>query len=294
MPAAISWTNNALATVAAYPAVSSAQMTSIAFDAAYPAANLRDPDPSRVARVNYVRNGTAGGFAMPQIRWADTAGACGRTRVLALLNVRLPSDATDVSLAVYTHAGGSAGGSFASAATYTAAERVPIPGTTDRFNLYWLRTARQNNIGWMDFRIDLPPSTSGYIEIGHAWAGDALVLDAFEEHWGQQPVDGSEVERTAGGALVASVLPVRQTLRIGMSALTKDQAFGSSAAPTLPSLRTLQFEAGRSAPVIALPRTDSAFNLQTLGVYGALRNPPSLRHLGGDYYGSEFDVEQIR
>lgn len=294
MPAAIGWKNNALVTVAGYPSPQSSQMTSIVWDSAYPAANLLHPDPTRVARLNYVRNATAGGYALPQIRWADTAPACGRTRVLALLNVRLPADATDVSLAVYTHAGGASGATFASGATITSANRVPVPGTTDRFNLFWLLAATQTNVGWMDFRVDLPPSTSGYIEIGHAWASDALVLDAFEDSWSQQPLDASTVERTDGGALVASVLPVRQVLRIGMSAVTKDQAFGPSATPTVPSVRSLQFEAGRSSPVIVLPRTDSAFNLQTLSVYGSLRNPPSLRHLGGDYYGSEIEVEQIR
>jgi hypothetical protein len=288
MGAAIAWgnilTNPALTFTASL--ASSAQMTSIAFDSAYPATNALDPDPSKFTRINFVRNAVAGGYVFAYWQFSTTLAGQQSARALCAVNLRIPSNATQVTVKAYDYTGA---GVFEQ--VYLAADLVPIPGTTDRYTLPAVHTAAVN-IASVGVLVFLPVSTSGYVEIGHLWGSPALVLEGTDNAWQQAPVDGSLVDRADSGAHLADVRNVRDVFRAGLPRLTTTEAYGA-AGSTAPSLRRLQFEAGRHDPVLFLGRTSSTFWLQVQAYYGALRQVPAIRHADGEKYDSEIEIEQI-
>jgi hypothetical protein len=99
------------------------------------------------------------------------------------------------------------------------------------------------------------------------------------------------VERSAGGALLADVKAVRDGFRAALPRLTEAEAFGA-AGSTAPSIRRMQFEAGRHDPVLLVGRTSSTFWLQVSAVYGSLRAVPQIRH-NEQRYDSEIDLDAI-
>lgn len=286
MPAAIAWGNlfnGAKISTAAYGFLASSS-----FDPGYPPSNVADPDPSKVSRFNFTRDATPNQYALPFWAFSATAGGQGTVRVYGALNVRLPASATNVGLSLFTYAA-----IGVDSLTYSAAVRVPIPDTTDRFNLFAIASANVT-AGAIGVDVFCPAGTVDYIEVGTLWASRALVVGAVEEKWVSAPIDGSKVERSDGGAHLADINVVRDVFRCSLPKLTVNEALGNPAAPTDPCVRTLQFEAGRHDPVVLLPRTSSHFYLQTLAKYGALKAVPQLRHAGGDYYDADVEVEQIR
>jgi hypothetical protein len=291
MGAAISWGNhlfNPALTVTASVAGSS-QVSAVAFDTAYPAANAMDPDPSKEARVNYTRNAVAGGYVLASWAFATTSAGQQSARAIAAINCRIPSDATQVTVKAYDYTGA---GVFEK--VYLAADLVRVPGTTDRYTLPAVHTAAAN-IASVALLVFLPVSTSGWIGVGVMWAGEALALSGTADTWVQAPVDGSLVDRSDAGALLADVKAVRGGLRTALPRLTEAEAFGSAASPNAPSMVRLQFEAGRHDPVLVVQRDTSAFWLQRGTHYGALRQVPQLRCVGGGVqeFEAEIDLEAI-
>jgi hypothetical protein len=169
MGAAIAWGNHLSDPVQAVSASvsSSSQMSSVAFDSSYPAANALDADPSKSARINYVRNSTAGGYVLALWTFATTAAAQESARVVAAINCRIPPDATQVTVKAYDYTGASV---FEQ--TYLAAQLVPLPGTTDRYTLPAVHTAAAN-IGAVGLVVYVPVSTAGYVEIPTLWGSPA-------------------------------------------------------------------------------------------------------------------------
>lgn len=288
MPAAIAWGNFLTnASAVNLTEVGGAYVSYAAADTAAPMLFALDPDPSKVCRINYTRDATVGGFVVAEWAFASTLALSGTARVLALENVRLPPGFTEVQLYARNYLNVQV-----AYETILAADLVPKPGTTDRYDVRMVIPAGVS-CAEVGVAVMLPPSTAGYIEVGHVWASDALVLDGTEENWTVVPVDGSDVERSKGGAHLADPFAVRDVFRAALPKLSEAQAFGSAASPTAPSIRRLQKEAGRNAPVLLLPRTSSQFWLQTSGVYGALRNVPTLRHVSAAEFESEVEVEEI-
>lgn len=259
------------------------------FDPLKPGANLLDPNPSKVTRVNIVATG-AGSLDIYPV-W-DSAANSKTVRVIAALNVRLPSSITDVAARTLTF--GLATQNNAERA-YTAAERVPIPGTTDRYDLFFYLTADSSaaaaalNVAWAGAFTD-------YIEIGCLVAMKALVFPSgVGREWNVQPIDESPVERSAGGAVSAFTLPTRQSVTFPLNNETYAQALGTANSPAVPSLRQVLRENGTSKPVIVLPRTSDEHALQVLGTYGHFTSIPSIDHAGGNYFDAgSATVEQRR
>lgn len=288
MPAALSWLNRAAAEDTdglAAVFVGTGSFSTLQFDSAYPASNCLDPDPSLVSRVDFVESAAGASAFVIRAEWpADRA-----VRALAFLNCRLPAAVSSVQARVIN----AASSILETTASITAAQRVPIPGTTDRFNLYFL-LSQDRSCNRAELRITLAASSSGYVEVGTMWAGPALVLPTTDSDWSSSSEDRSEVERGRGGALVAGRLPVLDEIDWPLTVLSYAQALGDPAAPTAPCIRSMRAEAGIGAPVLLIQRSDDVHAAQVLSAYAALTELPEIRHQSGDNYGTRIRARQIR
>lgn len=262
--------------------------SSLAFDAAYPGANAITDSPSQVARINYTRNGSAN--LDITVKFTFSASNDKTIRVLKLSNVRLPSDVVQVTAV----AKNVAGGVLETATTYTAAQLVLQPGKTDRYDLFWILTADRSG-AVVDFNFRFPASTSGYFEIGRAWAGAGLVYDkGMGVDWSLSGEDASRVARGDGGGYAAYRYPVRKTLTLNKRGLTYLQAMGDPNSPTALSFREFLLEAGSSAPVVIVSNDTNQYQAQVMSVYGTVKQVGSLDHVGAQRFGTGIVVEQIR
>lgn len=270
------------------------------FDPAFPAVNVLDPDPSKVMRMIYARDAAAGGYAYFTGDFAASTGDHVSARVLAFLNVRLPTDATTVSLRLYTHDFGS----LQFILGILPANLVPIPGTTDRFNIIVDCGSLIASIGSFMFLIEVPINTSGYLEVGHVWIGDALVFaDGVGPNWKLSIVDPSPVERARGGALVAQQMERRRKLSCEFDSKTYDIAMGTPGTAATLSYRQFMHEAGNSKPVIvatrtplvaASPTTAELHYMQTQAMYASFTGQHEIGHLGANLFRSTGTFEEIR
>jgi len=287
MSAALSWTDNCQADLDGAIAAASTGTTLLAIDPAYPAANALDPDPSLVSRWDFKRNATPAAPIYLSAQWsASNDRVC---RVLAALNVRLPSN-VEYCNAIVTTAGGTLLGS---GSAYLASELVPIAGTTDRYDLFWLLSA-DVSAAMARLVVQVPASTDGSIEVGRFWCGPALVLATTDAGWGSAASDPSEIERGRGGALIAERLPVLDDLEWPLSVLSYEQAYGTPSDPAAPSIRQMRAQAGLGSPIVAIQRSDSSHSRQVLSAYAALIELPDIRHQSADYYATRIRARQIR
>lgn len=286
MPAAVTWTNRFTNCPLVATPSNGGGYTSAAFDAAYPAINIINPDPSKVARMNFVRSGSST-YVLPYFQFH--ASVQQTATAIAMLNVRLPASVTQVDLALHNAAGASV-----FYVSYTAANLVPIPGTTNRYNLFGVLTVDTSALA-VGLLVYCPINTADYVEFGYVWAGRALLLPlGVDSNWSLGFVDPSDVERSRGGALVANQLPRRRRLRAPITTRDYNTAHGTPGTASVLSLRQMSLEAGLSAPVIVIPRSDTQHALQVASIYGALTDLRDISHQGGDYYGTEITVEEIR
>lgn len=256
--------------------------TSASVDASFPLANMLDSDPTRVTRVNYANS--SGALRSVVLRKRISAGSDKTLRVAAALNVRLPPGMWSSCLFASWGADLVTGiGGFGSV---TPTVCVPVPGTVDRFNFFAYLAADFTAAAYVEFYVRSLTGSSGYFEIGHLWAGPALVWsDGIDGNWKQLLVDDSVIERYPGGSWSTYSHPTHHGIELSRSLLTYEQAIGNSAAPTAPSLRSVLREVGTSKPVIMIPRTASQHELQTLSVYGLIQGPlPSIDHQGANRY----------
>jgi hypothetical protein len=291
MSAALAWNNH----IAAVPSsqllasVASSQMTSIAFDAMYPGVNVFTSDPSKATRVNFVRNGVGGGYALLHAQFALTAGQELTTRMVAALNVRLPASATQATVRAYDQAG-----NVEFQTVYPRANLVPISGTTDRFNLYALAAA-DHSVASASLMVEVPVSITDYIEWGTAWASKAIVWpQGADAEWRLSGVDSSVVARNDVGGAASLVVPVRKVISLSKRSLSYIDALGTLGDSTALSMRDVLFEAGSSTPVIAVSSDADQHRLQVKSVYGLITRLPELGYNGGDSYGTGLTIEQMR
>lgn len=273
-------------------------MTSVLFDSAYPAANAANADPSKVSRVNYVRNGTGGGYLLAQWFFSTTLGNQKSARVIGAVNMRIPAAATSIIVRAYDYTGATVFDT-----TYAPANLVPIPGTTDRYNLFATAAANQSIAG-IGVLILLPASSQDYFELGHPWASLALDFDeGAGPDWKLGVVDPSPFERARGGALVSTKLPSRRTLNASFTSRTYDAAMGTPGTAANLSYRQFMQEAGLSSPVVVLartpllaasPTTAELHALQTMGLYASYTGQPEIGHLGANVFRSTGIFEEIR
>ena len=288
MPAAISWTNHITNGYPAAPVLVS-NMTSASVDAAYPIENYLTDDPSRVTRINYVN--TSGADRVVILRKQISAANDKTIRVVAAMNVRLPAGAWN-SLWFGLFNVALAGANYAA---HSPAVVVPIPGTTDRYNVYAVLAADVPSLAYVEFAMQAPTGTNSYFEVGHVWAGPGLVLpDGVDRDWKLTPVDPSEVERLRLGALVAQRLPTRQKFSAPVTRQAYSTALGTDGSPTALNFRSLFREAGLSAPVVIVPRSSSTHAAQVAGIYGALTKLADVSHQRGNRFAVELEAEEIR
>ncbi len=285
---AISWTDNCGFDTDGTPNLSATGAT-VSYDSAYPGANMLTNDPSLVAQIDVTGSGSGSIKVNPT--W--NAGANDRTvRLAAALNVRIPSGITGLAITARAIAFG--GSTLASStASYGATDLVPIPGTTDRYDLFFPFTADVSAAAIsLEFAYSANPG-SIYLEIGRLWAGPALVL-GWGTEFSVEFIDPSTVERGPGGSYAAQVRPRRKALNASFLAKTYAEALGTAGAASTLSLRHLAMEAGQSSPVVAVARTDSLHFLQTEGVFGLLTELPNPEHLGSHRFDARMRVEQVR
>lgn len=302
MGAAISWVNHVTNGYASAP-IMVQNMTSASVDSAYPIANMIDPDPSKVVRVNYVNS--SGSNKAVILRKHVSAANDKTFNVLALLNVRLAvGQWSSVTFGIFTSdliTGAIYG-------NYVPADVVPIPGTTDRYNLFTVIAGGVSGRAECECTITTATDTNSYLEVGHFWAGPALVWEetttgGVSGNWRHGVVDPSDVERTRGGALVASKLPHRRTLQCEFDSKTYAQAMGTPGTAGNLSYRQFMAEAGNSSPVLVLPRTplnpasptaEELHTLQAQSLYASFIGQHEIGHLGGNLFRSTGNFEEIR
>lgn len=283
MSGALSWVNWALGSSGATIGASGT-FTSQAINASYPAANVISPDPSLVTRVDYVTSGSA--TSLFRVNWSTNQP----TRVVALLNCRISF--SDVStIAVYVdNAGGSTQENLGS---YTSATIMPIPGTTDRYDLFFI-TSEERSAGQITLGVSVGASKSGYYEVGHVWAGDGLVYaNGLGAEWAAGVDDQSVVEIQPSGGFAAYAYNTLDVLEVSKRGLSQQDAIGSPS--TVNSLRHMLRIAGFHAPVVVISSTADMTRAQAKSVYGLIRDAQGIASLGrGDLYGTAMRVRQIR
>jgi hypothetical protein len=262
-------------------------------DPSYPLANAADPDPSKVCRVNYTAAGPGGVYLL-----GDLGAIRSPIRVIAALNCALSTlevpaaNQTAFSFRLYDSAFGATGADLQIA----NANIVPIPGTRNRFNLFCVAPANVTTGRYLIMYPDIGSAThSGWFEVGHLWAGPALVFpEGTDTDWGLSAVDTSEVTRARGGALVASRMPRRKKLSIGFSGRSYAETIGTAGDATALSLRDFALDAGVSTPVLAIHRSTDTHAMQAASIYGAVTRPLDIQHERGNYYKSRLEIEEIR
>lgn len=291
MSGALSWVNKVLDDADGAVSVGAAQgsFTANAIDSAYPGRNAISPDPSLVTQVDYQTSSSAPYESYVEANWTSNAPV----RVVAALNVRLPSTVVGVRFVVVNEAGTT----LETTSQILAANLVPIPGTTDRYHVYAILSA-ERSVNRVRFQVQVAASETGYYEVGHLWAGQALVLGgtagSWDAGWRMGFVDPSTIERGNSGGYAAYSYPVRRRLAIANSLLTYAQAIGTAGSPNTPSLRQFALEAGSGTPVLAVVRDDDAHALQALSLYGTAVRLPDLTHQRGNRFGTGIEIEEIR
>ena len=292
MPAAFSWLNHAIADVDAAIALVVSGSITAAFDSAYPASAALDPDPSKVSRIIATTSGAGATGLTIRTQWSTTANSK-TARAAAFVNVRIPAGLTGLAVTakLITFAGGSAA---AAQQTYAAADLVPRARTPDRYRLPFTFAADTACAG-IDLDITTTQTWTDYVEIGHPWVGPALWLaDGIGNQWRRKPIDESPRKRGPSGSFAAQRLQVRDQIRIPLSVESYNTVLGTPGSASVASLRMFAEEAGLSAPVLVLPRTNSMHELQRLGLYGSIEALPEEGHLGGNLFDADMVVEEIR
>jgi hypothetical protein len=284
MSSALSWTNIVPASaISTFPAVGSFTVAPAA-DPSYPLSNAADTDPSKVARVTFT---SAAGSNSLAVR--ATVAADATVRVVAALNVRLPAGCTAAFQAFNL-----AGVSQETTTTIVAANLVPIPGTTDRYDIFGLFAANRS-VNRPQLNIGVPASTAGYVEVGHLWAGPSLVFsEGTDKGWSLGGVDPSEVTRTRGGMLLSTRMPTRKKLSISFAGREYNPMMGTPGTASALSMRQFMLEAGVSSPVLAVHRSTDVHAIQVNSLYGSVTRMPQIDDAGGNKFGSKLEIEQIR
>jgi hypothetical protein len=285
---ALSWTNKVLDDADDTVSVGAAQgsFTTNSIDAGYPGTNAVDKDPSLVTRVNYQTSSSAPYESYLESNWTSNADV----RVVAALNVRLASDVVGVRFAVLN----AAGSTLETTSQITYANLVPIPGQTDRFDIFAILSATRS-VNRLRFRVQVAASDTDYYEVGHLWAGPAIVWDrSWGADWVLSGVDASRVIRGDGGGYAAYRYPTRKTLTLSKRGMSYIDAMGTLGNSSALSLRQCMLEAGVSSPVVAITSDANAHKAQVLSAYGLLTQMPSIDNQGANRFGVGLTVEQIR
>lgn len=286
---ALAWTDYCQDDTDGVPALTGNGGTSaLSFDAAYPGANALTADPSEVAQIDYTRNTTADTDI--SVTCTFSASNDKTMRVLAALNVRLPSDVVQVT----AQAKNAAGTVLETGSTFTAAQLCLIPGQTDRYNLFWILSADRTGAS-ATFNFRFPISTSGYFEIGRLWAGPAVVWEnGVGSEWSMRVVDSSRVSRGDSGGFSAYPLQTRRQFAITKRGLSYIDALGDPSATSSLNLRQCLLEAGTSSPVILISSNANQHKAQVLSCYGAILPGASIDHAGAQRFGTGMQIEEIR
>lgn len=296
MSGAIGWVDHCKDDINGAPTLddTGTPLSSLAFDPAYPARNCLTPDVSRVTRIDYDT-----GFLLSEffINCELSVSNDVPVRIIAALNVRLPADLLDVIARVKN----TAGSVIESGATYFKSPTpnlTPIPGTLDRYDLFWI-LSEEHLCSDVDIKFRVSTNTDvDYIEIGRMWAGPAVVFPCGVGYeWGLSGVDPSRIYRSEGGGYAAYQYPTRKVLSVTNNGLTYEQALGGVDQTTgnqIASLREIFLGAGTSSPVVLISSDQTQHEAQAGSVYGLITSFPSLDHAGKRYYGTNLRIEQLR
>lgn len=287
MSGALSWTNRVSSDADGAVAIGAAQgsFTSNTIDASYPGANAIDgTDPSRVTRANYQTGGSAPYESYLEANWTSNLDV----RVVAALNVRLASDVVGVRFVVVN----AAGTTLETTTQIPYASLVPIPGTTDRFNVYAILSATRS-VNRVRFQVQVPASDTDYYELGALWAGPAIVWpNGAGVEWGLSVIDRSTVERGNSGSYAAYRYNRLRALSISKRGMDYSEAMGA-AGSTL-SIREAMLSAGNSSPVVVISSDSDTHKAQTMSAYGLVEQWSDLGHVGMYRFGIGARVVEIR
>ena len=254
-----------------------------AVDPAFPLSNILDPDPTKVGRFTY----SVAGAVYPEVNFGS---ALPPTRVVGAMNVR--ADVTQVTSIAFQLI--STTSSQLQLITFNVADLVPIPGTTDRFNLYAISAIEHANMQSMRLRFTTP-AVAGYGECGYLWAGPGLVFpNGVDALWSVGYVDPTDVQRPPSGGFVSSPMPTRLKLNCPVAQRTYNEAMGTPGSAAFENMRNIVGSVGRSRPVVMVARSADNHALQTMSVYGLMSEIRDIGHQGGNNYATQFSVEQIR
>ncbi|MDQ3288655.1 MAG: hypothetical protein M3Q42_10435 [Pseudomonadota bacterium] len=284
---ALSWTNRVLLDTNGV-SVGAAQgaFTANAIDAAYPATNATDPDPSLVTQVDYQTAAGAPYESYVEANWTSNLDV----RVVAALNVRLASAVVGVRFAVLN----AAGSTLETTTQIAYANLVAIPGSTDRFDIFAILSATRS-VNRVRFQVQVPASSTDNFEVGYLWAGPGIIWPSgWGVDWSLSGVDASRVVRADGGGYSAYRYPTRKTLSLSKRGMSYVDAMGTLGNSGALSFRQCMLEAGVSSPVIAISSDDDAHTAQTMSAYALISNMPSIDNLGAGKFGTGLVVEQIR
>jgi hypothetical protein len=260
----------------------------ISIDASYPVENMFSVDTTKVTRWNYTRNATINPI---RIRIKLSASDNIEFDGLAALNIRLDPHVTKASVYCGTLAGSSGAGD---GSDYLRADLIPIQGTTDRFNLYSLRKLLTLR-GEIWLIIETPINVSGYVEIGHMWGSQGLILpNGIDGNWQLGHVDHGEAVIGPGGAMTAAVRPRTRRIVAPITGRNYATAMGTPGAFKVDNLDAILQAAGTTSPFLFIGRDDDLHSLQKLSAYCRLESSEEIGHAGGNYFGTQLTLNELR
>ncbi len=287
MSGALSWVNKVRddADGAVVAGSAAGSFTSNVIDSAYPGRNAVNPDPSLVTQVDYQTAGSAPYESYLEANWTSNAPV----RIVAAINVRLPSTAVGVRFQVINDAGTT----LETTAQIPLASLIPIPGTTDRYNVYAVLSATRS-VNRLRFRVQVAASSTDYYEVGVLWAGDGLVFpNGLGLDWSVGVDDQSIVDRGWSGGYASYPYQTLDVLSVGKRGLTEAEGLG--AAGSVNSIRHMLRVAGKHSPIVVISSDANAARAQLMSCYGLIEDAQGVGTLGrGDLFGTAMRVKQIR
>lgn len=289
MAAAISWTDHVSTVPLANVEMLTGGGTTVhTNDPAYPTRNMFDNDPSLYAQFNVTRDATVGANTTLRVRWSLVANSL-TVRTISALNVRLPAGATNILARAINFSAGS----IEAASAFVAADLVPRPNFTDRYNLHWLLTQDRSSAG-IEFVMQLPASAVHTYGIGRLRASPAIVLPSgTDRDWSIGYVDQSEVERARGGAISGQALPVRQKISAPIRRQLYDLVMGTAGSASTLNFRRMFLECGLRTPLVFMQRTSSQHGIQTHSIFGTLTQLKDTKHERANKFALELEAEEI-
>ncbi|HVJ61504.1 MAG TPA: hypothetical protein VM555_02190 [Tahibacter sp.] len=139
------------------------------------------------------------------------------------------------------------------------------------------------------------PTSTGteILDIGRVYAADGVAFsEGVDADWNMTMADSARVMRSRGQQIYAEAVPRYRVGQFRLPSVPESLAIGTVNQPNRPNLQLMGLQVGVSGEVLVVPRSDDALALGRLAIYGRFTRPVQVRHLSGELYSCDLEVEE--